>query len=717
MSKTLFENQRTRGVKKEEASLMSINIFEACRKRKQKPKLYGFHTFANPGCPIHLCGPFRDNIRVFIRECGEIEDYNVDGMPTWCTLLVNEKSGVVVPLYTIEESVKHSQRPFCDHCRCIGWSHHFVSNRRYHLIIPVEDEWNKPLEEDSFYAHTHILHGLIHCNGFGHLLCINGIEGGSKYLCGREIMDLWDRICTTLGTRKITVEDNSKKRSMDLRLLYGVAYGHSWFGRWGYKFSHGSFGVTEHKYDSAIEILSSLDLNKIVDDFSNTGQGREIKQIIHSYREVSETQLFTIRGLLRLMLALKSRAPVQRKTIMAVAAAASKSSRKAATRTQKSPEKNKAIKYRKFAPSAANMDSRWPARRLEQAAEVIVEALKEKKARSYSRGGMSRQDVRDAARQHIGDTGLLDFVLKSLNNFVVGNHVVRRAVNPSTRVLEYTIHEVSNGILITEPEIIDDPPQALALAPLDISPGPEPGSDVYGDVVYLYRTVLLGYPESEMVELATGTVLDSKHFVKEWPFKDEEDPVLRFICLVMPSSDQLETELTRQLSLGELVVVPLHSTVGELKVAVESAMRDTYCIMERFVAREIAGLEEMEDYEVLFGALESGSKLLVRGSGMDLTTELRYEGGAENWTVDCCCGAKDDDGERMVACDICEVWQHTRCGGIDDADTVPPLFLCAKCSGSLLSPREEIGMEFDYSCASFLVPETELAWMPNIGEV
>lgn len=48
-------------------------------------------------------------------------------------------------------------------------------------------------------------HGLIHCNGFGHLLCINGIEGGSKYLCGREIMDLWDRICTFLQTRSSVV--------------------------------------------------------------------------------------------------------------------------------------------------------------------------------------------------------------------------------------------------------------------------------------------------------------------------------------------------------------------------------------------------------------------------------------------------------------------------------------------------------------------------------
>lgn len=82
-----------------------------------------------------------------------------------------------------------------------GWSHHFVSKRKYHMIIPVDDEWNKPLDEGVFDLQTHLLHGLIHCNGFGHLICINGIEGGSKYLCGREVMDLWDRICTNLQAR------------------------------------------------------------------------------------------------------------------------------------------------------------------------------------------------------------------------------------------------------------------------------------------------------------------------------------------------------------------------------------------------------------------------------------------------------------------------------------------------------------------------------------
>lgn len=48
---------------------------------------------------------------------------------------------------------------------------------------------------------THLLHGVVHANGYGHLLRVNGREGGSKFLSGCHIMDFWDRLCRTLGVR------------------------------------------------------------------------------------------------------------------------------------------------------------------------------------------------------------------------------------------------------------------------------------------------------------------------------------------------------------------------------------------------------------------------------------------------------------------------------------------------------------------------------------
>ena len=99
---------------------MSIPILEACKKRKRRPQLHGFHTFGDPGCPIDPKGAFRDNIRLFLQQCAELDDNNVQGMPAWCTLLVHETKSFIVPLYTIEEDVKYSPRPYCDHCRCAG---------------------------------------------------------------------------------------------------------------------------------------------------------------------------------------------------------------------------------------------------------------------------------------------------------------------------------------------------------------------------------------------------------------------------------------------------------------------------------------------------------------------------------------------------------------------------------------------------------------------
>ena len=224
-----------------------------------------------------------------------------------------------------------------------------------------------------------------------------------------------------------------------------------------------------------------------------------------------------------------------------------------------------------------------------------------------------------------------------------------------------------------------------------------PRTDVYNDVVYLYNNILLNYPESELLELATQAILDSKHFVKDWPFRDEDDQLLRFFCQVMPSLFDAENILTEKSPVGELVMVPLHATVFDLKQAVEKALRDTYCIMDKLVVTEIEDLGEMEDRDVLFGSLESGAEILVRGSGIDLDSNIRHEGGAGNWIVRCECGAQDDDGERMVACDICEVWQHTRCCGLEDSEAVLPLFVCPACCNSLGPPMSDSPLAFQNS--------------------
>lgn len=57
------------------------------------------------------------------------------------------------------------------------------------------------------------------------------------------------------------------------------------------------------------------------------------------------------------------------------------------------------------------------------------------------------------------------------------------------------------------------------------------------------------------------------------------------------------SQLTHYMVWGELIVVPLHSTFGDLMAEVENAMRDTYCVTEKLVGTEMEGLEGVEDGE------------------------------------------------------------------------------------------------------------------------
>ena len=61
--------------------------------------------------------------------------------------------------------------------------------------------------------------------------------------------------------------------------------------------------------------------------------------------------------------------------------------------------------------------------------------------------------------------------------------------------------------------------------------------------------------------------------------------------------------------------------------------------------------------------------------------------------------------KKMVSCDICEVWQHTRCCGIDDSETVPLQFVCTGCCDSLVPPRIESAFGMDCADIFQISPE------------
>ncbi|CAN4086371.1 unnamed protein product [Withania somnifera] len=732
--------------------MASSTIIEACNSRKRYLKPFVFEKFATADSIDGFSGTFSDNIRMFLQEFATMEDYTLSGFPIWSTWLISKPTGAVFPLYTIEETTQLSLHPFCDHCKFSGWGHHYVSKRRYHLVIPANENWEKPLGSDCFEIGTHVLHGLIHCNGYGHLLSINGVNEDSNLLPGSDFMDLWDRLCTIFKTRKISVNDVSKKGGVHLRLLHGVAYGRSWFGKWGYRFGRGSYGVTEQKYEVAVQFLSSLGLDKILNDFrKDVPRRQKIKQIIGTYRELSEVPLITISELLQFMLAFKSKAPFRSKMKLENGVGY--------CCDRDMGEKNRPISMETFVNLMANNDCRWSARRLEFVLIVIVNFLKENQANVGRNCGMTRQDLRKEARKFIGDTGLIDFVLKSIRCFALGNQIVRRSINPTTKLVEFTIYEASKGeksirfpfldndsdcrwtekkvkqaaefiakilrahngdndmsrqelhdkarTAIRDTGLIDYVLKSINKSMMGnkivfrsknpstkriefafedtvdtnrVDEDIELHLNIDQDLVYLYEILLLNYPGSDSVSLATGVVLDSKKFVKEWKLEDQENQIMALTCKVLPSFDELESELTRPLSPGVVVYVPPWITISELKGVTQFALRDTYYIMQNFVVTQIGGLRGIEDERILSCAVDRGSHVWVRGCGLDMDTELRYEGGPIKLKVDCICGARDDDGERMVNCDVCQVWFHTMCTGIDDhEEAVPEISVCETC--------------------------------------
>lgn len=110
------------------------------------------------------------------------------------------------------------------HFPTTGWQHHPVCNFKYHFIIPAEStledmrqltsvveakytnrlplsfKWTPPAPEEAhdeeagpynaahsvFESQDHLLHGALHANGYGHLLRMNGSQGGSRRLIGAQ---------------------------------------------------------------------------------------------------------------------------------------------------------------------------------------------------------------------------------------------------------------------------------------------------------------------------------------------------------------------------------------------------------------------------------------------------------------------------------------------------------------------------------------------------
>lgn len=213
------------------------------------------------------------------------------------------------------------------------------------------------------------------------------------------------------------------------------------------------------------------------------------------------------------------------------------------------------------------------------------------------------------------------------------------------------------------------------------------------DLKFLFDSIIhpqtmVSYRPQKTRELALSAatkLLDCKQFVRDYYKVDKTAIINPFAIHLSCVVELVDHPKDYTAPPPEIIVLPLDATVGDLKVEATKAFQEVYVLFKRFQAEELLDYKSASDLtriNFLFGM--SGS-VRVRGRcclekhGLH---RFRMERGTENWTVDCTCGTKDDDGERMLACDLCGVWQHTRCAGIDDSAAVPATYVCGRCEGT-----------------------------------
>ncbi|KAM0861455.1 hypothetical protein ACQ4PT_045883 [Festuca glaucescens] len=580
-----------------------------------------------------------------------------------------EGEASVVVMDVVEEDVPRARRVHCDHCTVAGWSRHPVCGKKYHFIIRNEnmprcktcrrcglmvelfqtrcpscshgsglspdesEDWNYVQIDNP----RHLLHGVVHENGFGHLVRINGHEGGSSFLTGYQLMDFWDRVCRYLRVRKVSVMDVSKKFEVDYRVLHAVATGCSWYGQWGFKLGSGSFGITSETYCKAIENLSSVPLSHF---FPHSRSPRnQLQDTIAFYQSLSKCPLTTFRDLFLHVLGLAA---------------------------NKSVHNHLVTMHKKEIVYDVNLrEGNWTDEEIKRAVDVALKVL-----RAADRW-VAMRSLKAATAHPIGSPELVDYCLKTISGTrTFDGMVVVVHCNSETNTMEYRL---TNETML--------PPKNASMPTQE---------HLLRDIKFLYDALLCPHtmhpykPEQihDQAKRSAMILLDSKQFLNHYDLEEDFLPqnqsVLHIWCQV-ELLDQVDDPPSLP---AELLTLPQTATVADLKMEAMRTFRDVYLMLQSFVPNQLLDCPTAGDttqVKLLFGAKGT---VHIQGrcvGGERRVAIYRMERGVDKWTVNCSCGAMDDDGERMLSCDSCHVWQHTRCAGISDFDQVPKRYVCASC--------------------------------------
>ncbi|CAM8992594.1 unnamed protein product [Rhodiola kirilowii] len=636
-------------------------------KRRVSADLHDFVTFLTADEDFVGAEPFRTAVKSFVSKYGRPSTYSTPlftSLVTWQVAFGVGDGEEVLMMEVVEEDVTRSASVYCNQCRVIGWSAHPVCNKRYHFIIransgtmdkgykqpcascgnflhlrdescrtcgamvtPEElDNWaNRQFEDSNF-----LLHGLIHSNGYGHLLTLNGREGGSKSVSGCDMMNFWDRLCKALSVNKVSLMDVSKKYGMEYRLLHTVSQGRTWYGNWGYEFGIGCYGISKEAYRQAVETISTMPLSTFF--FKRRNTRSQLQAVIKFYQSLSDSKLVTFRDLFSLLLRLI---------------------REVSTSNN--------VKYCTTSSTCC-----WADEDVERVQRGMLKILT---AAHPSSNWISHKALKGAMSQ-TASPELLHYCLKHLEGTVSQNRMaVKARCNPNSSTVEYRLEGPSSWY--------------------DCWNQNRPSKEqLIRDLKLLYDSILnpktvevcMSHATKDSISKSMSKILDCKQLVKNYEPERmaQRGPTSIFVwCQVELIGEPRDNPIPPQ----ELIILPSNATFADLKRRVAEAFKEVYAMFRTFSIIEMPDIGRVDDSMTLQLLIGSYGAIRVRGKcdriyGLSC---FRTEKGTESWIVDCVCGATDDDGEPMLACDACGIWQHTRCVGLSSSEDIPEQFTCSIC--------------------------------------
>ncbi|KAE8673926.1 peroxidase 47-like [Hibiscus syriacus] len=411
-------------------------------------------------------------------------------------------------------------------------------------------------------------------------------------------------------------------------------------GEWGCGFGTGSFALTVDSYKSAVETLSSLPLSIFL--LQELKPNTQLQDVISFYQSLSKSKLVNMKDLFRFLMKLIHDA------------------RKSTSRVGDPTFKRQ------------RTSSSWSRADVARVEEAMFRVLRAVSGSNW----VSSRSLRGAVCR-VASPALLENCLMELRGKVSAEgRVVNARRNPDSGSLEYRL----------EPRNFS----ARTSGNDTCVPNCPPCEEILKqDLKFLYQSIL--HPQTmsicspdEIRNLAISSaekLLDCKQFVKHYKNETLSSGNGDLICI----SCKLElTDQHKEVAPdppAELVVLPVKATVSDLKIEALKVFQEVYLAFRRLQAEELVGFGGVEDstqVKLLIGSTGS-ARLRVRCPGKVGVSKYRLERGMERWTVECKCGAEDDDGERMLACDVCGVWQHTKCSGTKDSEAVPAKFVCNRC--------------------------------------